>query len=254
MVAKLKAECGYQYTSKLEGMFNDMSISKECMDGYKREGRGGGSSSTASGGAKDVEINVDVLTMGYWPSQGAPMCQLPNEVLSVMKGFENFYLTKHTGRKLAWQTSLGTSEIKAVFGEKKHELIVSTYQMCILMLFNTEKTRTLSEIKLATGIPDGELKRHLISLCTPKHRILKKASKGKNITADDSFTYNAEFSSKYKRIKVPLVSMKETVKDGGKGGVPKAVEEVRGVLAGGSERKTSNERGGGIELLLLVAL
>lgn len=39
MVAKLKAECGYQYTSKLEGMFNDMSISKECMDHYKREGR-----------------------------------------------------------------------------------------------------------------------------------------------------------------------------------------------------------------------
>ncbi|GMI09838.1 hypothetical protein TrRE_jg4936 [Triparma retinervis] len=201
MVAKLKAECGYQYTSKLEGMFNDMSISRECMDGYKRDGRGG--SSSAGGGSK-VEINVDVLTMGYWPSQGAPMCQLPNEVLSVMRGFENFYLTKHTGRKLAWQTSLGTSEVKAVFGDKKHELIVTTYQMCILMLFNTQKTRTLADIKLATGIPESELKRHLISLCTPKHRILKKASKGKSISADDSFVFNSEFSSKYKRIKVPL--------------------------------------------------
>lgn len=110
--------------------------------------------------------------------------------------FETFYLTKHTGRKLAWQTSLGTAEVKAVFGDKKHELIVSTYQMCILVLFNSKTTRTLEEIKQATGIPDGELKRHLISLCTPKHRILKKASKGKNIAKDDSFTFNDGFSSK----------------------------------------------------------
>ncbi|CAN0345890.1 unnamed protein product, partial [Discosporangium mesarthrocarpum] len=28
MIAKLKTECGYQFTSKLEGMFTDMKISK----------------------------------------------------------------------------------------------------------------------------------------------------------------------------------------------------------------------------------
>ena len=28
MIVKLKNECGYQFTSKLEGMFTDMKISK----------------------------------------------------------------------------------------------------------------------------------------------------------------------------------------------------------------------------------
>jgi cullin 3 len=38
MIAKLKTECGYQFTSKLEGMFTDMRISKDAMEQYKRAG------------------------------------------------------------------------------------------------------------------------------------------------------------------------------------------------------------------------
>jgi hypothetical protein len=60
--------------------------------------------------------------------------------------------------------------------------------MAILVLFNDAPTRTLTEIKSATNIEDGELRRNLISLCTPKHRILKKSSKGKSIEDDDKFT------------------------------------------------------------------
>jgi hypothetical protein len=36
MIAKLKAECGYQFTAKLEGMFVDINISKTVMEQYKR--------------------------------------------------------------------------------------------------------------------------------------------------------------------------------------------------------------------------
>ena len=35
MLAKLKVECGYQFTQKLEGMFQDMRISADIMDGYR---------------------------------------------------------------------------------------------------------------------------------------------------------------------------------------------------------------------------
>ncbi len=35
MIAKLKTECGYQFTSKLEGMFNDMKISAETMESFR---------------------------------------------------------------------------------------------------------------------------------------------------------------------------------------------------------------------------
>ncbi|CAE7296283.1 CUL3A, partial [Symbiodinium sp. KB8] len=35
MISKLKSECGHQYTSKLEGMFQDMKQSEEIMKQYK---------------------------------------------------------------------------------------------------------------------------------------------------------------------------------------------------------------------------
>jgi len=35
MLAKLKVECGYQFTQKLEGMFHDMKLSGDTMEAYK---------------------------------------------------------------------------------------------------------------------------------------------------------------------------------------------------------------------------
>ena len=39
MITKLKAECGYQFTAKLEGMFSDMKLSKEFMEKYKKQAK-----------------------------------------------------------------------------------------------------------------------------------------------------------------------------------------------------------------------
>ena len=112
--------------------------------------------------------------------------------------------------------------------------------MCILMLFNGTQKLTLGRIKSETNIPELELKRHLISLCTPKHRILRKGSKGKHISGDDdTFTINSGYKSQFKRVKIPLVSIKEaksgSAKDDGSGvkdagansKLPPLVEEER---------------------------
>jgi cullin 3 len=101
--------------------------------------------------------------------------------------------------------------VRGRFSGTKYDLNVSTYQMCILMMFNKSESIGLSAFD-ELQIPNNELRRHLISLCTPKHRILKKSSKGKNIADDDVFTFNDEYTSKLKRVKIPLVSAKETSK------------------------------------------
>merc|ERR1719271_1826696 len=41
MISKLKSECGHQYTSKLEGMFQDMKLSEELMKQHKASTSGG---------------------------------------------------------------------------------------------------------------------------------------------------------------------------------------------------------------------
>mmetsp|Transcript_9553 Transcript_9553/g.32570 ORF Transcript_9553/g.32570 Transcript_9553/m.32570 type:complete len:734 (+) Transcript_9553:62-2263(+) len=221
MIAKLKAECGYQFTSKLEGMFTDMRISKDTMDDYR---------TSPAYSQAPVELEVNVLTMGYWPSQAPAVgCRLPAVITECCESFSKFYLERHNGRKLTWQTSMGTADLKATFATGRKELNVSTYQMCILLLFNEADTLSLEHIRGATLIPDAELRRHLLSLCTPKHRVLIKGSRGKGIADGDSFTFNAEFSSKLRRVKVPLISAKETIvqQDGGSAALPGPVEEDR---------------------------
>jgi len=227
MVSQLKAECGYQFTSKLEGMFNDMRISRDTRAAYKSHKKAQPTTSSRDlKKTKPVDIEVDVLTAGYWPSQNVPPCSLPSVIQDAIDTFSTFYLQKHTGRKLSWQTYTGSAEIRATFGTapnyRRHDLCVSTYQMCILSLFNDQPKLTLGQIRSETSIPDVELRRHLISLCTPRHRILRKGSKGKEISSDDDdFTFNAEFKSKLKRVRIPLVSLKDASvaqKGSGEGG------------------------------------
>jgi len=69
--------------------------------------------------------------------------------------------------------------MQANFKGGKKDLNVSLYQVCILLLFNEQETLGLEAIRAATEIPEMEFKRHLLSLCTPKLKILRKHSKGK---------------------------------------------------------------------------
>merc|ERR1719217_1652433 len=66
MISKLKSECGHQYTSKLEGMFQDMKLSEDLMKQYKNsfantpaalQGRASASGSTAAAGTAPANIS-----------------------------------------------------------------------------------------------------------------------------------------------------------------------------------------------------
>ncbi|URE05248.1 Cullin protein neddylation domain [Musa troglodytarum] len=140
LIVKLKTECGYQFTSKLEGMFTDMKTSQDTMQGfYASQGFEAGEGPT---------LVVQVLTTGSWPTQPNAACNLPAEILGVCDKFRAYYLGTHSGRRLTWQTNMGTADLKATFAKgQKHELNVSTYQMCVLMLFNSADRLSCKEIK-----------------------------------------------------------------------------------------------------------
>ncbi|KAM7511351.1 hypothetical protein LguiB_010226 [Lonicera macranthoides] len=205
LIVKLKTECGYQFTSKLEGMFTDMKTSQDTMKAFY-----------AAVGAELAEgptLAVQVLTTGSWPTQSGTTCNLPPEILGVCNKFRTFYLGTHTGRRLSWQTNMGTADLKATFGKgQKHELNVSTYQMCILMLFNNADQLTYREIEQATEIPAPDLKRCLQSLaCVKGKNVLRKDPMSKEIGEDDTFLFNDKFSSKFYKVKIgTVVAQKES--------------------------------------------
>ncbi|KAF1393914.1 hypothetical protein PFLUV_G00020980 [Perca fluviatilis] len=181
MISKLKTECGCQFTSKLEGMFRDMSISNTTMDEFRQHLQTTG---VSLGG---VDLTVRVLTTGYWPTQSAtPKCNIPPSPRHAFEVFRRFYLGKHSGRQLTLQHHMGSADLNATFygpikkedgsevgvggaqvtgsNTRKHILQVSTFQMTILMLFNNRDKSIFEEIQQETDIPERELVRALQSL------------------------------------------------------------------------------------------
>nr|XP_028570137.1 cullin-4B isoform X2 [Podarcis muralis] len=199
-------ECGAAFTSKLEGMFKDMELSKDIMIQFKQYMQ----NQNVPG---NIELTVNILTMGYWPTYVPMEVHLPPEMVKLQEIFKTFYLGKHSGRKLQWQSTLGHCVLKAEFKEGKKELQVSLFQTLVLLMFNEGEEFSLEEIKQATGIEDGELRRTLQSLACGKARVLTKSPKGKDVEDGDKFTCNDDFRHKLFRIKINQIQMKETVEE-----------------------------------------
>ncbi|XP_071552035.1 cullin-3 [Panulirus ornatus] len=290
MISKLKTECGCQFTSKLEGMFKDVTISNTINEEFKQRVNSAGTNLCG------VDIYVRVLTTGYWPTQSANLkANIPMAPRSAFEAFRRFYLNKHSGRQLTLQPQLGSADLNAVFhgsrkedngcaaasvvvgsvasvaavasgdtvssvagissssstvggtssnnglvpspslpgtptptnaiaspsgssvmatgkpsGPKKHIIQVSTYQMVILMLFNTRDKLTYEEIQNETDIPDRDLVRALQSLALgkPAQRVLLKTPKTKEMESSHEFTVNDSFTSKLYRVKIQAVAAK----------------------------------------------
>ncbi|EKM58373.1 uncharacterized protein PHACADRAFT_252641 [Phanerochaete carnosa HHB-10118-sp] len=202
MLAKLKVECGYQFTQKLEGMFHDMRISSDTMEAYQDH--------LSKTTPPDVDISVIVMTSTFWPmSYSAASCNLPEELLTASKSFENFYLSRHSGRRLTWQPSLGNADVKVRFKARTHELNVSTFALTVLLLFEDVadgEILTYDEIKTATAIPDVELQRNLQTLACGKFKVLKKHPAGRDVNPTDSFAFNSDFSAPLQKIKISTVA------------------------------------------------
>ncbi len=185
-----------------------------------------------------VDMFCRVLTTGFWPTQSVlPKCNLPGNARLAFETFKRFYLSKHSGRQLTLQPSLGSADLNALFfgrtgkvseinddleggqtiasssassSNRKHILQVSTYQMVVLMLFSTKEKWTFEEMKQETDIPDKDLIRTIQSLAMakPTQRILLKEPKVKEIQSNDIFTVNDSFTSKLIRVKINTISAK----------------------------------------------
>lgn len=203
MLSKLKQECGGGFTCKLEGMFKDMELSKDINITYKQH-------LAASSEAGGLELSVYILTMGFWPSYPPVEVRLPVALTRQQDHFTKFYLAKHSGRKLQWQATLGHCVLRAHFTQGNKELQVSLFQALVLLLFNDGDNLSFEDIKTATNIEEGELRRTLQSLACGKARVLTKTPRGREVDDADFFAFNGDFTNKLFRIKINQIQMKET--------------------------------------------
>lgn len=79
MISKLMAECGGVFTSKLEGMFKDMAVSKTLMEEFSQK---------IAESPLNLDLYVRVLTTGLWPTQAAsPRISLPGDAVDAFNAY-----------------------------------------------------------------------------------------------------------------------------------------------------------------------
>lgn len=205
ILGKLKQQCGAQFTSKMEGMVNDLHVGREKQQQFDEWKQG-------QPDQLSIDLSVTVLTTGFWPSYKAVDLALPEEMVQGVECFKRFFEISNKHRKLTWMYALGTAHLRGSFDAKPIELVLTTFQAAILLLFNTDDMLSYNEVRERVNLPDDDIMRLLHSLSCAKYRILNKAPVSKTISKTDTFSFNNRFTDKMRRIKIPLPPVDEKKK------------------------------------------
>ncbi|KAM3400918.1 hypothetical protein ACQJBY_000996 [Aegilops geniculata] len=206
ILTKLKQQCGGQFTSKMEGMVTDLTVARDHQTKFEEF------ISTHPELNPGIDLAVTVLTTGFWPTYKSFDINLPAEMVRCVEVFKEFYQTRTKHRKLTWIYSLGICHITAKFEAKTIELIVTTYQAALLLLFNGADKLSYSEIVTQLNLSDDDVVRLLHSLSCAKYKILTKEPSNRSISPNDVFEFNSKFTDKMRRIKIPLPPVDEKKK------------------------------------------
>ncbi|KAF4526090.1 hypothetical protein B566_EDAN007584 [Ephemera danica] len=145
MISKLKQACGFEYTSKLQRMFQDIGLSRDLNEQFRQH-------LTNLNEPPDIDFSIQVLSSGSWPFQQSFSFSLPTELERSVHRFTTFYSGQHSGRKLSWLYNMSKGELVTNCFRNRYTLQASTFQMAVLLQFNSASTWSLSQLGELTQI------------------------------------------------------------------------------------------------------
>ncbi|XP_013794364.1 cullin-1-like [Limulus polyphemus] len=145
MISKLKQACGFEYTSKLQRMFQDIGVSKDLNEQFRKH-------LATSSEPLDLDFSIQVLSSGSWPFQQSFTFALPQELERSVQRFSMFYGSQHSGRKLHWLYNMSKGELITNCFKNRYTLQASTFQMAVLLQFNTGDSFPVHQLQESTQI------------------------------------------------------------------------------------------------------
>jgi nuclear pore complex protein Nup205 len=96
-----------------------------------------------------------VLSAAAWPTYPDVPVRIPPDIAKATNEFEQYYYSKHNGRKLSWKHQLAHCQLRARFPKGDKEIVVSSFQAIVLLLFNDVpegETLSYTQIREATSL------------------------------------------------------------------------------------------------------
>ncbi|XP_057332086.1 cullin-1-like [Microplitis mediator] len=149
IISKIEKACGHGYTRKLQIMLKDVAESRNLNESFK--------SNLAKSCNIDIDFSFKIIQIQAWPlEQLSSLVILPCELERLVNKFTSFYLsewpTKAGPRCLRWLYNLSIGEIQANCFSKSFNFRASTFQILVLMKFNTATSFTIRQLHDATQI------------------------------------------------------------------------------------------------------
>lgn len=150
MILKLKEAFGGSYTIKMEKMFGDVELSKGLNDQFRHH-------LETTNTKVAVDFGIQVLTQGQWPLPQCGNLAIPTELDLCVQRFNAFYSAHHSGRKLIWDYAQSSGDLTGNYQKRKYTFTVSTYQMAVLLQYNSFPERTFEQLQENTQISQRDL-------------------------------------------------------------------------------------------------
>lgn len=206
MITKLKKACGFEYTTKLQRMFQDIGLSKDLNEGYRLYLQ---NNETAN--KTFIDFAIKVLSDGSWPFTLKEEFILPYELETSYTQFSNFYIGRHNGRKLIWLYNISKGELVTQCFKSKYTLQASTFQMAVLLQFNYSDALTLQQLQEFTSLKSETLKCVVQTLL--KSKLLLLEGDENDLNPSSIFKLFMGYKNKKVRVNINNFNVKAEVKN-----------------------------------------
>jgi len=219
MINRLKAACGYEFTSKLHRMITDMAISEshntKFADYLAQEGK-----------SLDTGFSINILQAGAWPlsptSNNLAM-SLPLELEKPLQYFEAFYRHTFNGRKLTWLHYLSQGELKCSFSARTYVITLVSYHVVILLHFQTTDALPLGQLQAHTGLPQDAFPKILTTLLDQRLLLASDTQ----LSPDTVISLNTGYANKRMKFKVVGTQIREPMQEKEVAATHASIEEDR---------------------------
>ncbi|XP_055348786.1 cullin-1-like isoform X2 [Paramacrobiotus metropolitanus] len=200
MISKLRTLCGFEYTIKLQRMFQDVSLSKDLNEEFKH-------SPDHKRLPEKLEFTLQILSNGAWPFTEKVNLSLSAELERPLTVFTDFYRNKHAQRRLRWLYSVSRCEMTTTCFPMRHILQVSTYQAAVLLLFNEMDAARMEQLATLANVEMALLVQIVIPLVKSKMLLTGEGAgdvEEKDLLPETEVKLNFGFRSKKMRINLNM--------------------------------------------------